>query len=47
METLKIVALDRDTLADKPFGFDFKHELAEYGNTEPQIRRNAFKARRL
>ncbi|OSI18183.1 hydroxyacid dehydrogenase [Neisseria dentiae] len=36
METLKVVALDRDTLADKPFGFDFKHELAEYGNTEPQ-----------
>ncbi|MDO4908123.1 D-2-hydroxyacid dehydrogenase [Neisseria sp.] len=36
METLKIVALDRDTLADEPFDFDFKYELAEYGNTEPQ-----------
>ncbi|TFU99600.1 D-2-hydroxyacid dehydrogenase, partial [Bacillus stratosphericus] len=35
MKTLSIVALDRDTLADKPFDFDFKFKLAEYGNTEP------------
>ena len=34
MNPLCIAVLDRDTLADRPFDFDFPHTLSSYGSTE-------------
>ena len=34
MNPLHIVVLDRDTLANRPFDFDFPHTLSSYGTTE-------------
>ena len=34
MNPLCIAVLDRDTLADRPFDFDFPHTLNSYGSTE-------------
>lgn len=34
MNTLHIVVLDRDTLVNRPFEFDFPHTLSSYGTTE-------------
>ena len=34
MNTLHIVVLDRDTLVNRPFDFDFPHTLSSYGTTE-------------
>ena len=34
MNPLRIAVLDRDTLADRPFDFDFPHTLSSYGSTE-------------
>lgn len=34
MNPLQIVILDRDTLVDRPFDFDFPHTLSSYGTTE-------------
>lgn len=36
MQTLKIVALDKDTLINRPFAFHFPHEWISYGFTEPE-----------
>ena len=34
MNSLQIVVLDRDTLVNRPFEFDFPHTLSSYGTTE-------------
>ena len=34
MNQLHIVVLDRDTLVNRPFDFDFPHTLSSYGTTE-------------
>lgn len=34
MNPLQIVVLDRDTLVNRPFKFDFPHTLSSYGTTE-------------
>ena len=34
MNPLQIVVLDRDTLVNRPFEFDFPHTLSSYGTTE-------------
>lgn len=34
MNSLHIVVLDRDTLVNRPFDFDFPHTLSSYGTTE-------------
>ena len=34
MNPLQIVVLDRDTLVNRPFDFDFPHTLSSYGTTE-------------
>ena len=34
MSPLHIVVLDRDTLVNRPFDFDFPHTLSSYGTTE-------------
>lgn len=34
MKPLQIVVLDRDTLVNRPFEFDFPHTLSSYGTTE-------------
>jgi len=34
MNPLHIVVLDRDTLVNRPFDFDFPHTLSSYGSTE-------------
>ena len=34
MNSLQIVVLDRDTLVNRPFDFDFPHTLSSYGTTE-------------
>lgn len=34
MNPLHIVVLDRDTLVNRPFNFDFPHTLSSYGTTE-------------
>ena len=34
MSSLHIVVLDRDTLVNRPFDFDFPHTLSSYGTTE-------------
>ena len=34
MNLLQIVVLDRDTLVNRPFDFDFPHTLSSYGTTE-------------
>ena len=34
MNPLQIVVLDRDTLVNRPFDFDFPHTLSSYGSTE-------------
>ena len=34
MKPLHIVVLDRDTLVNRPFDFDFPHTLSSYGTTE-------------
>ena len=34
MNPLCIAVLDRDTLADRPFDFNFPHTLNSYGSTE-------------
>lgn len=34
MNPLQIVVLDRDTLVNRPFNFDFPHTLSSYGTTE-------------
>lgn len=34
MNLLQIVVLDRDTLVNRPFEFDFPHTLSSYGTTE-------------
>lgn len=34
MNTLHIVVLDRNTLVNRPFDFDFPHTLSSYGTTE-------------
>ena len=34
MNPLQIVVLDRDTLVNRPFEFDFSHTLSSYGTTE-------------
>ena len=34
MNSLHIVVLDRDTLVNRPFEFDFPHTLSSYGTTE-------------
>lgn len=34
MKPLQIVILDRDTLVNRPFEFDFPHTLSSYGTTE-------------
>lgn len=34
MNPLQIVVLDRDTLVNRPFEFDFPHTLSNYGTTE-------------
>ena len=34
MNLLHIVVLDRDTLVNRPFDFDFPHTLSSYGTTE-------------
>ena len=34
MNPLHIVVLDRDTLVNRPFDFDFPHTLSSYGTTE-------------
>ena len=34
MKPLQIVVLDRDTLVNRPFDFDFPHTLSSYGTTE-------------
>lgn len=34
--TTRIVVLDRGTLPNRPFAFDFPHELAEYPHTRPE-----------
>ena len=34
MNLLHIVVLDRDTLVNRPFDFDFQHTLSSYGTTE-------------
>lgn len=34
MKPLHIVVLDRDTLVNRPFDFDFPHTLSSYGSTE-------------
>ena len=34
--TTRIVVLDRGTLPDRPFSFDFPHELVEYAHTQPE-----------
>lgn len=34
MNSLQIVVLDRDTLVNRPFEFDFPHTLISYGTTE-------------
>lgn len=34
MDPLQIVVLDRDTLVNRPFEFDFPHTLSSYGTTE-------------